>query len=220
MTRKVVAVVFDIGETLVDETRHWSDLAHYAGVPELTLMGVLGGLIERREHHRSLFGYLQIESADPTIFGYEIEERDLYPDVVSVIRQLKTAGYLIGVTGNQPRGAVQQFEALGLPVDFVGSSADWGVAKPDPAFFRRIATELDLNYNQILYVGDRLDYDVLPAQHLGMHAAFLRRGPWGYLQATWPGAADVQHRIDSLGAIFRVLDRINAQAAIEPPATS
>lgn len=216
MTEQVVAVVFDIGETLVDETRHWSALAHFAGLPDLTLMGVLGGLIERREHHRSLFGYLQIESVDPTIFGYEIEERDLYPDAIPAIRQLKTAGYLIGVTGNQPRGAVQQFEALGLPVDFVGSSAEWGVAKPDPAFFRRIATELDLNYQQILYVGDRLDNDVLPAQQLGMHAAFLRRGPWGYLQASWPGAADVTHRIDGLNGIFRVLERINAQAAAMP----
>ena len=98
MTRKIEAVVFDIGETLVDETRHWAAVAHYAGIPELTLMGVLGGLIERREHHRSIFGYLQIESVDPNIFGYQIEERDLYPDVVNVLRQLKTAGYAIGIT--------------------------------------------------------------------------------------------------------------------------
>lgn len=218
MTQQVKAVVFDIGETLVDETRHWAAVAAFAGIPELTLMGVLGGLIERREHHRSIFGYLQIESADPTVFGYQIEERDLYPDVVAVVRQLKTSGYIIGVTGNQPRGAVQQFVELGLPVDFVGSSAEWGVSKPDPAFFRRIATELDLGYNEILHVGDRIDNDILPAQQMGMHAAFIRRGPWGYLQATWPGAADVTHRIDGLNGVFRVLDRINAQAEAVPPA--
>ena len=100
MTKKIQAVVFDIGETLVDETRHWAAVAQYAGIPQLTLMGVLGGLIERREHHRSLFGFLQIESVDPNIFGYRIEEQDLYPDVVSVLRQLKTAGYRIGITGN------------------------------------------------------------------------------------------------------------------------
>ena len=218
MTRQVQAVVFDIGETLVDETRHWASVARYAGIPELTLMGVLGGLIERREHHRSLFGYLQIESIDPNIFGYQIEERDLYPDVVSILRQLKTAGYLIGITGNQPAGAAQQIQALGLPIDFVGSSAEWGVAKPDKAFFKRIAVGLDLDYDQILYVGDRLDNDVLPAQEIGMHAAFIRRGPWGYLHATWPGAADVEYRIDSLAGVPRVLDRINAQAAHAVPA--
>ncbi len=79
MTRRIQAVVFDIGETLVDETRHWAAVARYAGIPDLTLMGVLGGLIERREHHRSLFGFLQIESIDPNIFGYQIEERDSVP---------------------------------------------------------------------------------------------------------------------------------------------
>jgi HAD superfamily hydrolase (TIGR01549 family) len=220
MTQQVKAVVFDIGETLVDETRHWAAVAAFAGVPELTLMGVLGGLIERREHHRSLFNYLQIESADPMVFGYEIEARDLYPDAVSVIRQLKTAGYLVGVTGNQPRGAVHQLSQLGLPVDFVGSSAEWGVAKPDPAFYRRIAIELNLNFDEVLHVGDRIDNDVLPAQQMGMHAAFIRRGPWGYLQATWPGAADVVHRIDGLAGVLRVLDRINAQADAPPPAQS
>jgi FMN phosphatase YigB (HAD superfamily) len=197
---------------LVDETRHWAAVARYAGIPELTLMGVLGGLIERREHHRSLFGFLQIESVDPNIFGYQIEERDLYPDVVSVLRQLKSAGYQIGITGNQPSGAVQQIAALGLPLDFSGSSADWGISKPDPAFFRQISIGLDLPYDQILYVGDRLDNDVLPAQEIGMHAAFIRRGPWGYLHAKWPGAADVEHQIDGLAGVLRVLDRINAQA--------
>ncbi len=210
MTRRVQAVVFDIGETLVNETRHWATVARYAGITELTLMGVLGGLIERREHHRSLFGFLQIESVDPNIFGYQIEARDLYPDAVAVLRQLKTAGYRIGLTGNQPAGAVDQIARLGLPSDFVGSSAEWGVAKPEPAFFERIAKGLGLDYDEILYVGDRLDNDVFPAQKLGMHAVFLKRGPWGYLQASWPEAEQAAYRIDSLAEIVGVLERIDA----------
>ncbi len=210
MTRRVQAVVFDIGETLVNETRHWATVARYAGITELTLMGVLGGLIERREHQRSLFGFLQIESVDPNIFGYQIEARDLYPDAVAVLRQLKTAGYRIGLTGNQPAGAVDQIARLGLPSDFVGSSAEWGVAKPEPAFFERIAKGLGLDYDEILYVGDRLDNDVFPAQKLGMHAVFLKRGPWGYLQASWPEAEQAAYRIDSLAEIVGVLERIDA----------
>ncbi len=210
MSGKIQAVVFDIGETLIDETRHWAAVAQYAGIPELTLMGVLGGLIERREHHRSLFGFLQIESVDPNIFGYQIEEQDLYPDVVPVLRQLKTAGFRIGITGNQPLGAVQQVVALGLPVEFAGSSADWGVAKPDPEFFERIASGLEIDFDQILYIGDRLDNDVLPAQAIGMHAAFLRRGPWGFLHASWPEASEAIHRIDDLTGVPLVLEKIDA----------
>ena len=34
---KVSAVFFDIGETLIDETRPWSLLADWLGVPRMTL---------------------------------------------------------------------------------------------------------------------------------------------------------------------------------------
>lgn len=211
MERRIQAIVFDLGETLVDETRHWAMVAQYAGVPELTLAGVLGGLIERREHHRTLFAYLQIESVDPNIFGYRIEPRDLYPDVLPTMQGLKSAGYRLAVTGNQPSGAAEQTRALGLPVDFIGTSSDWGVAKPDPEFFTRLAEELDLAPDQIVYVGDRLDNDILPAQEAGMHAVFLRRGPWGFLHATWPEMDTIRYRVDGLAGLQREIDRINAR---------
>lgn len=212
MTGTVKAVVFDVGETLVDETRHWAMVARYAGVPEFTLAGVLGGLIERREHHRSIFGFMQIESVDPNIVGYSIEASDLYPDVVPVLQQLKAAGYQLGVTGNQLEGAAEQMEALGLPLDLVASSAVWGVSKPDLAFFERIAQEMGLTPGEIVHIGDRLDNDVLPAQEIGMHAVLLRRGPWGYLHATWPEMADVSHTIDGLTGLQEVIERIDAQS--------
>ena len=43
----VKAVVFDVGETLVDETELWERHADASGVPRFTLMGVLGGLAAR-----------------------------------------------------------------------------------------------------------------------------------------------------------------------------
>jgi hypothetical protein len=45
-------VVFDVGETLVDETRAWSEAADAVGVTALTLFGAFGALIERRADHR------------------------------------------------------------------------------------------------------------------------------------------------------------------------
>ncbi|MDX6448772.1 MAG: hypothetical protein QOD08_1235, partial [Gaiellaceae bacterium] len=45
------AVVFDVGETLFDETGIWERAADGAGVPRFTFMGVLGGLAARGEHH-------------------------------------------------------------------------------------------------------------------------------------------------------------------------
>ncbi|WP_308159298.1 HAD family hydrolase [Curtobacterium sp. ISL-83] len=66
--------------------------------------------------------------------------------------------------------------------------------KPSPEFFARVVVEAGLEPESILYVGDRLDNDVLPARAVGMRTAFIRRGPWGYLHAERPevGLADLQ----------------------------
>ena len=37
-------VFFDVGETLVDETRAWTSWAAWLGVPALTFFGVLGAV--------------------------------------------------------------------------------------------------------------------------------------------------------------------------------
>ena len=52
-------VFFDIGETLVDETRQWGAWADWLGIPRMTFFAVLGGLIERGEHHRRVFELLR-----------------------------------------------------------------------------------------------------------------------------------------------------------------
>src|SRR5205814_314498 len=54
----VTAVVFDVGETLVDETAMWERAADACGVPRFTLMGVLGGLAARGEDHRRVWSLL------------------------------------------------------------------------------------------------------------------------------------------------------------------
>ena len=49
---KLRAVFFDVGETLIDETRLWGEWADWLGVPRLTLMGVLGALVDRDRPHQ------------------------------------------------------------------------------------------------------------------------------------------------------------------------
>jgi FMN phosphatase YigB (HAD superfamily) len=50
-------------------------------------------------------------------------------------------------------------------------------------------------------VGDRVDNDVVPAHHAGMVAVHIRRGPWGVLQADWPGAEHATLRVHSLSEL-------------------
>jgi HAD superfamily hydrolase (TIGR01549 family) len=199
-------VVFDVGETLVDETRMWGEWADWLGVTRLTFFAALGSVVAAGRHHREVFELVrpgldlgrEREARQQSGRMTRIERQDLYPDAAPALTRLRAAGLLIGIAGNQPEAAEAEIRALGLPIDFIGSSARWGVAKPDPAFFDHIVSEAGLAPDQIAYVGDRLDNDVLPAIAAGMIGVFLRRGPWGIIHATWPEAARADLRLESL----------------------
>jgi HAD superfamily hydrolase (TIGR01549 family) len=207
-------VVFDVGETLVDETRLWGEWADWLGVTRLGFFAALGAVIVARRHHRDVYELVRPgidiarERASRGDTMTRIEARDLYPDAVPCLTRLRAAGYRIGLAGNQPADAETQIRALGLAVDFVASSARWGVEKPDPDFFRRIVDESGVAPNEIAYVGDRLDNDVLPAIDAGMGGIFLRRGPWGVIHATWPEVARAALRLETLDELPVALERL------------
>jgi FMN phosphatase YigB (HAD superfamily) len=195
--------VFDVGETLVDESRLWTEVAKLAGVPSFTLCGVLGALIERDEDHGRVWDVLGVARPESRA---SIEWHDLYPDALECVAALQRHRLTMGIAGNQPRGIESLLRAAGLNVDFIGSSAIWGVAKPDRAFFARVVREAQVPAEAILYVGDRLDNDVLPARAAGMRTVHIRRGPWGYMHAQQPQAALADLRVDSLYELASVFD--------------
>ena len=85
-----------------------------------------------------------------------------------------------------------------LPADVISSSASLGVKKPDPRFFELVVDSAGCDAAEVAYVGDRVDYDVLPAAAAGLVAVHVRRGPWGMIQVTPPEAAIV---IDDLASL-------------------
>ena len=205
----VKAVVFDVGETLVDETRYWGEWADRVGVPRLTFFAVLGGVIERGDDHRRVFELVRpdfdVDRALREGAGNGFRPADLYEDALPCIRRLRGEGYRIGLAGNQTEETARTLEGLGVPADFVGSSAEWGVWKPSPLFFARIAEEAGYGPAEIAYVGDRVDNDIVPAATAGMVAVFLRRGPWALLHAHRPEASIARLRIESLAELPEAL---------------
>ncbi|WP_238420688.1 HAD family hydrolase [Gordonia sp. 'Campus'] len=194
----VRAVVFDVGETLVDESRMWSLLARDAGVTPFALMGIIGTLIERGESHRKAWEILGVDRPTTPV---AVTADDLYPDALDCLAAAKAAGLSVGIAGNQPESVVAQLQALGCDVDVSASSAEWGVAKPSYEFFTRLVGAVGFTASEILYVGDRLDNDILPAAQCGLRTALLRRGPWGHNHADRPRAAAADLRLDSLGRL-------------------
>jgi len=130
-------VVFDVGETLIDETRLWGDWADWLGVTRLTFFAALGAVIAAGRHHNEVFDLVR-PGIDLVRERWErqargnmtrIESRDLYSDAVPMLARLRSEGLLIGLAGNQPSEAEAEIRALGLGVDFVASSARCGAGR-------------------------------------------------------------------------------------------
>lgn len=204
MMHAVEAVVFDVGETLVDESRAWAELAVSVGLTPFTLMAALGAVIERGGDHRRVWDVVGIEA--PTNLP-AIESVDLYPDALPCLRDIRAAGLVVGIAGNQPAAAEEQLRAAGFEADFIASSAAWGVAKPSSEFFDRVVAAAGRPAGAILYVGDRVDNDVLPARAAGMRTAFIRRGPWGAIHAQRDDVALADLRIESLTELLPSIAR-------------
>jgi FMN phosphatase YigB (HAD superfamily) len=133
----VKVVVFDVGETLVDEATT----------------------------------YERWEAEGATTFVFE--DRDLHSDALPCFNALRTRGLRLGAAGNMH---AHHEDFLRPHLDFVGSSERWGVEKPAEGFFARVVEEAGVSATEILYVGDRVDNDVLPALAAGLRAVRIRRG--------------------------------------------
>lgn len=219
------SVVFDIGETLLDDTREWGRWADWLGVPRHTFSAVLGAVTAAGRNNAETLGYFrpgfdlatERQRREDAGVGEQIDEGDLYPDVRPALTALKASGVWIGVAGNQTARAARLLRRLELPVDALATSGEWGVAKPDAAFFAQVIEWAPGDPEEIVYVGDHRDNDVLPARAAGLRTALIRRGPWGYL---WADAPDTREAatwvVDSLSELAVVLagmveGRLNAR---------
>jgi HAD superfamily hydrolase (TIGR01549 family) len=205
-------VCLDVGETLIDETRIWSLWADELGMPRLTFLAAFGAALARGGDYSDVFrlvGRVDWREHLPTVLaaygGFRHE--DLYPDAVPAMEALHRLGYGLAVVANQPRERTAELRALGIPADAMAMSDELGVHKPEPAFFARA---LDLmgspDPNDVAYVGDRVDNDVRPSRAAGMHAVWLRRGPWGVI-AEPPGDGEALV-VDSLDELVDRIDEI------------
>jgi FMN phosphatase YigB (HAD superfamily) len=192
------AVVFDVGETLVDEERWWRRLADREGLQPHVVWAALGVTIERGEEHTALWGHLGMEQPPRwwTEIPYSLD--DLYPDALDCLERVRELGLRVGIVGNQTETLEAWARESSLPADVISSSASLGVRKPSLAFFERVVELMGFAAADTAYVGDRVDNDVLPAAAAGLVAIHIRRGPWGRLQRTPPEAALVLDGLASL----------------------
>jgi HAD superfamily hydrolase (TIGR01549 family) len=216
--RRINAVVFDVGEVLIDETTEYGTWADWLGVPRHTFSAMFGAVIARGGDYREAFehfkpGFNLAEEREQRLeagLGEFFNARDLYPDVRPCLTLLKKAEYLVGIAGNQTLRAGRLLRELNLPADFMVTSEDLSAEKPDVAFFEKLVERQRLDPAATAYVGDRFENDVLPAKKAGLLGVLLRRGPWGYVNAEHEDADLADVRITSLNELESALERRDA----------
>jgi N-acetyl-D-muramate 6-phosphate phosphatase len=204
------AVFFDVGETLLDDSREFGAWADWIGVPRHTFSAVLGAVTAEGRNNAETFQYFrpgfdlatERQRREDAGLGERYGERDLYPDVRPALSRLRQMGLWVGIAGNQTKRAAEILRGFDLPADLVATSAEWGVAKPDPAFFTHVIEASPVEPHETVYVGDHRDNDLEPAKAAGLRTAFIRRGPWGHLWADDPKVHKLADwRIESLAEL-------------------
>nr|WP_258310850.1 HAD family hydrolase [Streptomyces sp. FT05W] len=181
-------IVFDTGETLVRDDRHWASWADWLGVPRHTVSALVGAAVAQgrdcTDALRVLRPGMDVGEAGHARAaagrGEYLDETDLYPDVRPVLAELRTLGLRIVVAGDGTARAGELLRALDLPADLVVTSQEWGAAKPDWEFFARVLEVSGAEPEATLYVGDHPANDLFPAKSSGLRAAHIRRGPYGH----------------------------------------
>jgi FMN phosphatase YigB (HAD superfamily) len=209
-------VCFDVGETLFDERGFWDRWADWLGVPRAAFRVELARIIAAGRHHREVFDHFRpgfdvtAAQAARLAAGHEVAPlpEELFPDVRHCFGGLRETGMRIAVAGNTSVLWEHAVLRAGLGQDVLASSARWQVAKPEPAFFARLAEACSARPADMAYVGDRLDNDALPAVAAGMAGIWLRRGLWAGAQRGSPEAARASAAIDSLAELPAVLARL------------
>ncbi|MEV7547564.1 HAD family hydrolase [Streptomyces sp. NPDC089915] len=208
------AVVLDIGETLTRDDRYWASWADWLGVSRHTLSALVGAVVVAGRDNADAVRLLRPDidiaaeyaAREAAGRGERLDETDLYEDVRPALTALRAAGARVVIAGNQSTRAGDLLRSLDLPADLIVTSAEWGTAKPAPAFFARVLEASGHPAAETLYVGDHPANDIHPARAAGLRTAHIRRGPWGHWWADDPTVrAAADWSIDSLAELADIV---------------
>lgn len=177
MLHNIEWIFFDVGSTLVDESKAYEHRITDA---------IAGSDITYHQFYNTMINYYrQNQKGDiETIKIYGLaktkwysEDEMLYPNTKECLKNLRLK-YNIGIIANQPPGTEDRLRAFGIleSVDLVIASAEEGVCKPDLKIFEIALEKASCIPQNAVMIGDRLDNDIAPANMPGMKTIWIKQG--------------------------------------------
>ena len=101
----------------------------------------------------------------------------LFDDVLAVLSALKKRKLVLGLLTNLARDMTPICQKLGLEpyLDFVVTSEEVGVDKPDPLIFLTALERAGVNASEAVHVGDQYKSDVIGARGVGITPVLIDR---------------------------------------------
>ena len=200
-TARVVAVLFDLDDTLADwqgaEATAILRLARHAREPEVPFVAAYDDVKQenfaafRRDGkwwylrdrlirlQESMQREWEIDDMVANFVGTVRTELRLFPGALEALRMARDAGP-VGILTNGPSHIQRpKIEALRLAdeVDFVGITEELGHWKPKPEAFQAMLRKLDAAPGTSTMVGDSFEFDIQPARALGMKTIWIGGTP-------------------------------------------
>lgn len=96
-----------------------------------------------------------------------------YRDCVETIRKFKEAGFKIALLSDFPPDQKGEIWGIRQYCDVILGTESLGALKPDPFSFTKMAEQLEVSPEKILFVGNSRKYDVAGSKAAGMKSAYL-----------------------------------------------
>jgi putative hydrolase of the HAD superfamily len=160
----------------IDEAREW-----FWSDPDRHREGRLRIFEARRKVVRIAFERLGLSSAlvDATSEAYVARRDEIlqpFPGAVETLTEFRARGMRLGMITNGEaegqRAKIVRFQLAPL-FDYILVEGEFGTGKPEERVFRHVLSELETEPHDAWMVGDNLDFDIAPAQRLGIHAIWV-----------------------------------------------
>lgn len=206
MIKNIKWIFFDVGSTLVDETKvyedRWKKIAEMANVSyEYVYKTEIEFYKQNKKGDLETVKMLNVEKPK-----WRHEYETLYSDTKKCLEVL-IGKYKIGVIANQSFGTKKRLEDFGILefIDLVIASAEEGAAKPDRRIFEIALNKADCIPAQAVMIGDRVDNDIIPAKEIGMKTILIRQGFFGKYWTITSDCEKADYEVNNLSEILNII---------------
>ncbi|MFX1327052.1 MAG: TIGR02253 family HAD-type hydrolase [Promethearchaeota archaeon] len=159
--------------------------------------------------------YKYIAAAVMAYHEEKINSIKLYDDVEDSLKKMKKLHIKTAIISDGI--PIKQYEKIlrlkiDKLIDLVVISDEMGIKKPNPELFSYCLKKFGIQGRETIYIGDRIDKDIVPANINNIHTVYLHRGgkydTYKINEKVYESSKP-DYEISNLNEIFNIIDEIN-----------